>query len=702
MLSGSLPAYVDVINNINSDTIQQDSLLAQWDASGLKIVMFGDETWSRISPVPFLRSDPTSSFFVNDYTEVDANVTRHLSEELDKDDWDIMVLHYLGLDHIGHIEGPYSSLIPPKLEEMSQIIQQIHKTMFNKKYKDNRPPAVVVVGDHGMAEGGGHGGASEQELLVPLVIMSPFLEGNQNKLVEYLQIDLTPTLAFLTGVQLPSGNIGRLIPEALTHVTSLDRLNILQYNARQLATLVEPNQPGLDLLHEAAQLLASNRSTADVAALVDSSLESLQSSLVSSGAVYDLYLLGISVLLILLSVGLEVKNRNILQVLLVSCCVLSLHFLSCSWFPSNLCHLHPSSIAILAFTVLSSFGIKNVVDAFKMPKVLASFDCAALVFVMLHSASLLSSSFVEEEHQTYYFCLASLLCLSGLTSADLRTFMLHLLALGCHRLLRSFHQTGDKWRHLPDLADFLNNKDIENAKFCLFVASTLMLVCLTKYSINNICLNSTISMMIIIQKYTLSSTIAKVIYLTILSKVVLQRSQETFFESLMFLCCLLHSQTNVMLILVLIILLNLVNNLVPCDKNVIARTVIFCMLGKSSFFYLGNSNGLATINVGAGYTGLTEYSPLVVQLLLAVHTFTGPLLTFAFNIQHQHKDGLLHGYLITTWADILVFTALCIHLRYHIFVWTVFSPKLLYFGMELVVFNAFFAFVNIYQTVNKL
>ena len=43
-------------------------------------------------------------------------------------------------------------------------------------YQDNLPPAVVVVGDHGMAEGGGHGGASEQELLVPLVIMSPFLE----------------------------------------------------------------------------------------------------------------------------------------------------------------------------------------------------------------------------------------------------------------------------------------------------------------------------------------------------------------------------------------------------------------------------------------------------------------------------------------------------------------------------------------------
>jgi predicted AlkP superfamily pyrophosphatase or phosphodiesterase len=36
---------------------------------------------------------------------VDENVTRHLDEELERDDWDVMILHYLGLDHIGHLEG---------------------------------------------------------------------------------------------------------------------------------------------------------------------------------------------------------------------------------------------------------------------------------------------------------------------------------------------------------------------------------------------------------------------------------------------------------------------------------------------------------------------------------------------------------------------------------------------------------------------
>jgi ethanolaminephosphotransferase len=37
---------------------------------------------------------------------VDNNVTRHVPEELQNDDWNTMVLHYLGLDHIGHKAGP--------------------------------------------------------------------------------------------------------------------------------------------------------------------------------------------------------------------------------------------------------------------------------------------------------------------------------------------------------------------------------------------------------------------------------------------------------------------------------------------------------------------------------------------------------------------------------------------------------------------
>ena len=52
-------------------------------------------------------------------------MTRHLDEELEQTDWDVLVLHYLGLDHIGHLAGPYSPLVEPKLNEMDNIVKKL-------------------------------------------------------------------------------------------------------------------------------------------------------------------------------------------------------------------------------------------------------------------------------------------------------------------------------------------------------------------------------------------------------------------------------------------------------------------------------------------------------------------------------------------------------------------------------------------------
>ena len=60
---------------------------------------------------------------------MDFNVSRHLEAELSTLDWDTMILHYLGLDHIGHLEGPHSPLVAPKLHEMDDIILQIYKAL---------------------------------------------------------------------------------------------------------------------------------------------------------------------------------------------------------------------------------------------------------------------------------------------------------------------------------------------------------------------------------------------------------------------------------------------------------------------------------------------------------------------------------------------------------------------------------------------
>lgn len=90
--------------------------------------MYGDDTWLKLFPEMFDRADGTTSFFVSvswskhyynynlsatfteflvqDFTEVDNNVTRHVPDELSREDWSAFILHYLGLDHIGHKSGP--------------------------------------------------------------------------------------------------------------------------------------------------------------------------------------------------------------------------------------------------------------------------------------------------------------------------------------------------------------------------------------------------------------------------------------------------------------------------------------------------------------------------------------------------------------------------------------------------------------------
>lgn len=38
---------------------------------------------------------------------------------------------YLGLDHIGHVEGPFSKLVPSKLKEMDDVIKMIHLKLMD-------------------------------------------------------------------------------------------------------------------------------------------------------------------------------------------------------------------------------------------------------------------------------------------------------------------------------------------------------------------------------------------------------------------------------------------------------------------------------------------------------------------------------------------------------------------------------------------
>ncbi len=84
-------------------------------------------------------------------------------------DWNLLIIHYLGLDHIGHASGAFNSLIENKLSEMDEIVDKIY-------WKISENDLLIIRGDHGMVNQGGYGGWSYVETNVPAVFISDQLK----------------------------------------------------------------------------------------------------------------------------------------------------------------------------------------------------------------------------------------------------------------------------------------------------------------------------------------------------------------------------------------------------------------------------------------------------------------------------------------------------------------------------------------------
>lgn len=160
---------------------------------------------------------------------------------------------------------------------------------------------------------------------------------------------------------------------------------------------------------------------------------------------------------------------------------------------------------------------------------------------------------------------------------------------------------------------------------------------------------------------------------------------------------LTHKPHNIFLIPLLLFSCNkvkrscelLYDNNSKSTTSLLVQCVLHLWIGKQFFFYQGNSNSLATIDLNAGYIGLISFNFLIVGLFLTANTFSGPILSFivfihnAYNCDEQSSQQTnakyvshLIMFLIAFPFTLYVFIILAF--RQHIFIWSVFSPKLLY------------------------
>lgn len=123
LTTGSLPTFVDAGSNFHSSEITEDNFIDQFVNRKKKITFLGDDTWAGLFPRRFNKAFPFPSFNVKDLHTVDDGIIKHLIPELKKDDWDLTIAHFLGVDHCGHRYGPNHNAMSEKLSQMNDVLR---------------------------------------------------------------------------------------------------------------------------------------------------------------------------------------------------------------------------------------------------------------------------------------------------------------------------------------------------------------------------------------------------------------------------------------------------------------------------------------------------------------------------------------------------------------------------------------------------
>ncbi|KAG6808130.1 hypothetical protein H0H92_005298, partial [Tricholoma furcatifolium] len=263
LTTGSLPTFVEAGNNFGTSSIEEDSLLKQLRLAGKKIGFLGDDTWMSAFPDTFdpNMTYPFEPFNLEDLHTVDEGVIKHLFPVLEdpKANFDFLVAHFLGVDHVGHRMGPDSVQMKAKLEQINDVLKRIVDLMTDDTL-------LVLLGDHGMDQSGSHGGDSSLETSCSLWIYSkgPALRSFDNKppsseLLPYTmfpglpvphrfvdQIDILPTISLLLGLPIPYNNLGTVIPELFWRGDNGNELlRALKINAAQTYAYVRSYRSSL-------------------------------------------------------------------------------------------------------------------------------------------------------------------------------------------------------------------------------------------------------------------------------------------------------------------------------------------------------------------------------------------------------------------------------------------------------------------------
>lgn len=169
LTTGGLPTFADISASFGGANVDEDSWVQQLANRHSKLAFVGDDTWIDLFPTQFEDSHPFPSFNTRDLDSVDNGCLQHLPRLMEhlrrddrKDGFEVVVAHFLGVDHVGHTYGPHNMHMDAKLKQMDAVLSTVLDVLDGASTQSCH--AALIFGDHGMTEGGNHGGGTEDEI----------------------------------------------------------------------------------------------------------------------------------------------------------------------------------------------------------------------------------------------------------------------------------------------------------------------------------------------------------------------------------------------------------------------------------------------------------------------------------------------------------------------------------------------------------
>lgn len=199
--TGALQEVTGVTTNWYSGPCRLDSVFAAAKRAGKSAAVFADGGWQQ------LFGDYIDGGKVIDWSEQYDDQVLAAGIECLNEPVSLIVVHFAGVDHIGHLRGAASAEYAATAAAIDRRLETLGAAL------DLNRDTLIIVSDHGHVAAGGHGGWDAPVVNAPAVLAGHGVLPGQ--LGTKSQADLAPTVCALLGLSYPAQATGTPLFDAL-------------------------------------------------------------------------------------------------------------------------------------------------------------------------------------------------------------------------------------------------------------------------------------------------------------------------------------------------------------------------------------------------------------------------------------------------------------------------------------------------------